>query len=177
MLSDYVSTHRNHNHTNTNMTTIEENIAQNQTDHGDTLVPIHGNTYPIKEQLKALGGRWNANDKVWEVPASLAAEAKAILNAQPLKQPAAPIGSGWLPVKGNTYAVKDVLKAQFNARWDGVSKAWLVHPEKLAAAQAVVDALKGTSAPTKRCWECGCEFSYGQAQRNGGDWRESYCGC
>lgn len=159
------------------MTTIESNIAQNQTEHGDAPVQIRGNTYPIRDQLKALGGRWNADDKVWEVPASTSANALALVKAQPPKQAAPPIGSGWLPVKGNTYAVKDVLKAQYNARWDGASKAWLVAPDKLAAAQAIVEALKGTSAPTKRCWECGCEFTFAQAKRNDGDWRDSYCGC
>lgn len=159
------------------MTTIESNIAQNQTEDGDALVQIRGNTYPIREQLKALGGRWNADDKVWEVPAFNSAEARALAQSQPPKQSAPPVGAGWLPVKGNTYAVKDILKAQFNARWDGASKAWLVAPDKLAAAQNVVEALKGTSAPTKRCWECGCEFTFAQSKRGDADWRDSYCGC
>jgi hypothetical protein len=159
------------------MTTIEQSIEQNQTENGDALVQIRGNTYPIRDQLKALGGRWNPDDKVWEVPASNSAEARALAQSQPPKQAAPPVGSGWLPVKGNTYAVKDILKAQFNARWDGASKAWLVAPDKLTAAQNVVEALKGTSSPTKRCWECGCEFTFGQAKRNDGDWGDSYCGC
>ena len=32
---------------------------------------------------------------------------------------------------------------------------------------------------TKRCWECGCEFTYAECRRNGGDWNENggYCGC
>lgn len=158
------------------MTTIEQTIAQNQTENGDALVQIRGNTYPIRDQLKLLGGRWNADDKVWEVPASTSANALALVKAQPPKQPL-PEVKDWLPVKGNTYAAKDVLKAQFNARWDGVNKAWLVHPDNLASAQAIVDALKGTSSPTKRCWECGKEFTFAQAKRNDGDWRDSYCGC
>lgn len=158
------------------MTTIESNIAQNQTEDGDALVQIRGNTYPIREQLKALGGRWNADDKVWEVPASNSAEALVLAKSQPPKQPL-PEAKDWVPVKGNTYAAKDILKAQFNARWDGVSRTWLVAPDNLADAQRVVDALKGTSAPTKRCWECGKEFTFAQAKRNDGDWRESYCGC
>lgn len=32
-------------------------------------------------------------------------------------------------------------------------------------------------APKKRCWECGCEFTYADAKRNEGDWSDSYCGC
>lgn len=31
--------------------------------------------------------------------------------------------------------------------------------------------------PTQTCWECGCSFTYRECQYNGGDWKESYCGC
>ena len=37
---------------------------------------ITGNTYPIKDQLKALGGCWNAAGKFWEVPDDKEAAAK-----------------------------------------------------------------------------------------------------
>ena len=159
------------------MITIEQSIAQNQTEDGDALVQIRGNTYPVREQLKALfGGKWNANDKVWEVPSSNSHQALALVAAQPPQQPRLDVRD-WVPVKGDTYAAKDILKQQFNARWDGPNKAWLVAPDKLAAAQAIVHALKGTSSPTKRCWECGCEFTFSQAKKNGGEWRDSYCGC
>lgn len=30
---------------------------------------------------------------------------------------------------------------------------------------------------TQTCWECGCDFTYRECQFNGGDWKESYCGC
>lgn len=33
------------------------------------------------------------------------------------------------------------------------------------------------TAATKRCWECGCQFTQHDARSRGGDWRESYCGC
>jgi hypothetical protein len=32
------------------------------------MTTITGNTYPVKDQLKALGGRWNAGAKGWDVP-------------------------------------------------------------------------------------------------------------
>ena len=32
-------------------------------------------------------------------------------------------------------------------------------------------------AETRQCWECGCLFTWADAQNNGGDWSESYCGC
>jgi len=44
-----------------------------------SLVAISGNTYPVKEQLKALGARWNADLKAWMVTADKAEQAKAIV--------------------------------------------------------------------------------------------------
>lgn len=41
---------------------------------------ITGNTYPVREQLKALGGRWDANRKGWNVPAEKAEIACRIVN-------------------------------------------------------------------------------------------------
>jgi hypothetical protein len=42
---------------------------------------ITGNTYPVKEQLKALGGRWNAGAQGWDVPDTKAEEARTIVAA------------------------------------------------------------------------------------------------
>lgn len=48
------------------------------------LTKIAGNTYPVKDQLRALGGKWNATDKCWEVPTDKAGEAqKLVTNAPP----------------------------------------------------------------------------------------------
>ena len=44
-------------------------------------VTITGNTYPVREQLKALGGRWNARAQGWDVPADKADAARALLPA------------------------------------------------------------------------------------------------
>jgi HJR/Mrr/RecB family endonuclease len=41
---------------------------------------IVGNTYPVKDQLRALGGRWNPDQKAWMVPADKAEEAKSLAN-------------------------------------------------------------------------------------------------
>lgn len=42
-------------------------------------VAITGNTYPVKDALKALGGRWNADRKAWMVPADKAVEAQRLV--------------------------------------------------------------------------------------------------
>jgi len=46
-----------------------------------TTVLITGNTYPVKDQIKALGGQWNKAAKGWNVPAERADEARALVNA------------------------------------------------------------------------------------------------
>jgi len=42
-------------------------------------VAIRGNTYPVKEQLKALGARWDAAAKVWRIDESKSAQAQAVV--------------------------------------------------------------------------------------------------
>ena len=56
-----------------------------------SLVAITGNTYPVKEQLKALGARWNAEQKVWMVAENKAAEAQKLVTAAGPKKSFAPI--------------------------------------------------------------------------------------
>ncbi len=48
---------------------------------------ITGNTYPVKEQIKALGGRWNADAQGWSVPDDQAEAARAIVQAAGPAQP------------------------------------------------------------------------------------------
>jgi hypothetical protein len=47
------------------------------------MVAVTGNTYPVKEQLKKLGAKWDAESKCWMVPFHSAAQAKAIVEAAP----------------------------------------------------------------------------------------------
>ena len=45
---------------------------------------ITGNTYPVREQIKALGGRWNKACQGWDVPEANAEAARALVaNAGP----------------------------------------------------------------------------------------------
>ncbi len=43
------------------------------------MIAITGNTYPVKNQLKALGARWNPDQKAWMVREELAAAARQIV--------------------------------------------------------------------------------------------------
>lgn len=53
----------------------------------DNLVAIKGNTYPVKDGLKALGGRWNADEKAWMVPQAHAEAAWALVSGAPKAAP------------------------------------------------------------------------------------------
>ena len=48
-------------------------------------VAISGNTYPVKDQLKAMGARWNAEAKAWMVPAEKAEAARSLVTGAPAK--------------------------------------------------------------------------------------------
>jgi hypothetical protein len=43
-------------------------------------VLITGNTFPHKDALRAMGGKWDAKATGWKVPAAKAAEARALVN-------------------------------------------------------------------------------------------------
>lgn len=43
------------------------------------MTPIHGFTFPLRHQLKAMGGRWDAARRCWLVPDARADEARALV--------------------------------------------------------------------------------------------------
>ncbi len=51
-----------------------------------TAVLITGNTYPVKEEIKALGGRWNKQGQGWVVPVAVAAQAQALVDNAPERE-------------------------------------------------------------------------------------------
>ena len=48
-----------------------------------TAVLITGNTFPVKDQIKALGGKWDAESKGWRVPADKADSAQKLVTNAP----------------------------------------------------------------------------------------------
>jgi len=50
-------------------------------------VAITGNTFSVKDELKALGGRWNPEQKAWMVPDDKADQARALVNKAPKSTP------------------------------------------------------------------------------------------
>ena len=52
-------------------------------------VALSGNTYPVKEALKALGAHWDKEQRAWLIAASKAAHAQALIDNQQNQLPAA----------------------------------------------------------------------------------------
>lgn len=55
-----------------------------------TLYRIEGNSYPVRDQLKALGAKWDGKDKHWWIHQDRLEEAKAIVAKVPPKEPYKP---------------------------------------------------------------------------------------
>lgn len=50
----------------------------------------------------------------------------------------------------------------------------------VAAANTQPAQFDCTRKPTdvvQVCWECGCEFTWKECKRDGGNWSDNYCGC
>jgi len=93
------------------------------------LVRITGNTYPVKDQLKRLGARWNGAEKCWMVHPDDADAAWALVGGTKVAAPVAPAAS---PSSVNW---SDEQKAIF---------AWFA----LGAGNMVVQARAGTGKTT-----------------------------
>lgn len=48
---------------------------------------ITGNTYPVRDKIKALGGTWDKFAKGWHVPDDKAAEARLLVVGAPPSRP------------------------------------------------------------------------------------------
>lgn len=48
-----------------------------------TLYRIEGNSYPVRDQLKALGARWDGKDKHWWIHQDRLKEAQEIVGKAP----------------------------------------------------------------------------------------------
>ena len=52
----------------------------------EDFVPIRGNTYPVKDKLKEMGGRWNAEEGCWYVPRSKKMSAEVLAQQNSYEQ-------------------------------------------------------------------------------------------
>lgn len=74
---------------------------------------ITGNTYPVKDQLKALGAKWDAEKKCWMITADKAAQAQQIVTGAK----SSPRRYTGAPMSYRSLSRPDV-QARMQAAWD-----------------------------------------------------------
>jgi hypothetical protein len=130
-------------------------------DDGQALVAIPGNTYPVREELKALGATWDKEGRTWRIAPEKLALARAVVENQgkaapethlaakreaalnttidsltdPFEEEAS--GPPLVAITGNTYPVKDALKA-IGATWNTEKRTWMIAEKKAEYARAIV---------------------------------------
>lgn len=127
----------------------------------EDLVAIPGNTYPVREELKALGATWDKEGRTWRIAPEKLALARAVVENQGKAAPETHIaaqreaarttdvdamvdpfeeespGAQLVPITGNTYPVKDALKA-IGATWNTEKRSWMIAESKAEYARAIV---------------------------------------
>lgn len=71
-------------------------------------VAISGNTYPVKDALKAIGAKWDADNKCWTITSTKVDEARKIVANAPEQAPATP---------GVCLKCKGSVKAPYTICW------------------------------------------------------------
>jgi hypothetical protein len=84
------------------------------------------------------------------------------------------------------FACKWVKRYEAREQWDGRRYSGRTETvyQTVAKIRAFIERSKSNdaakqngTAETKRCWECGRQFTQHDARTNDGDWSDSYCGC
>ena len=135
----------------------------NQTSVPPDLLPVPGDTFALREELKALGAVWDKAEKVWRIIpdklrlATALVENQALLPPQPkgtatLADPFEQEASGPRRVRltkqdGATYEALDVLRV-VGATWDKEDRRWTIREERADYARAVLKAVSGHAPPT-----------------------------
>ena len=79
---------------------------------------VTGNTFPVKDQIKALGGRWDGTKKCWNVPDDKFDAAMALVTG------AGPKGSYVAPTGGGpTYSAPRARRAWRPCGYPGCNRA------------------------------------------------------
>ncbi len=87
------------------------------------MTAISGNTYPVKDAIRALGGKWNKDDKAWMVPDDKAEEARALVaqapkSTMPVKDRIASAARKRGETPGRCYSCGDACKFPYTECWD-----------------------------------------------------------
>lgn len=115
-----------------------------------------GHTYPVRHDIRNMGGKWDADRKAWWVGKAKLDEAKSLVSRISRVIESAPASHGWAEIHGNTYPVRDELKG-LGGRWNSERKVWEVPAAAYQRAKAIVDGARSSRSrrSSYRCRGCG----------------------
>lgn len=122
-----------------------------------TMVAVTGNTYPVKDELKQLGARWDNTARVWMVPQTMLARAQAIVARGPL-----PNNPPWTTPGRQS--------------GPGVSTQREHETAEEQRFREYQQSARRSRIETRVCWECATPFTEADAAMNG-VWEDYWCGC
>ena len=135
-----------------------------------TYVPLSRslNTYPVKEELKTLGAKWDALNKQWLVPDSAFQQAHVIIKRGVANT--TPPASAWTSSRFGGLAdddeIDDSLSGKGFAPWN-----WRDNSTQKPGAPPQIRLEQRT------CWECGKAADHPTFTEKGGSWDDYWCGC
>jgi hypothetical protein len=109
------------------------------------MLPLKGKTYPIRDQLRAMGGEFDKGSNVWMIPADRIAEARKLIASgtiSPQQRPQKSLETSVPQMDVGT--LKAVMQAQFNrisdevqynGRWDDAAERKIIDFSARIAAQ------------------------------------------
>lgn len=106
------------------------------TTQADGTILVGGSTYPHKDTLKALGGRWNPSTRSWILPVGCDISALNAINAAFVSDLVPTSESSIRRLSGiGTFSIRDQIK-KAGGRWDPTTKEWIVPADFVLPARA-----------------------------------------
>ena len=154
---------------------------------------ITGNTYPVRAQIKALGGKWDSLSKAWLVPDDKEEQAKALVaKAVPQQQPLGdsngqPTASGpcYTKLKNGAWGVRlpgtatvgqtiSVVTKAGKTKSEVVEAVLWAGPDKLSGQPIALCSIKGGDPNV--CKVCGHKATnkYGDVIYRSGECRDCF---
>jgi len=92
---------------------------------------VTGNTYDCKSEIKEAGGRWNADSKGWDAPASSLNKMKAVFDGMDIKLSVKPLKGGSSSSSSSSFATSSSkTKSSSSSGGGDLSKTQLSNIEK-----------------------------------------------
>jgi len=132
------------------------------------MVPLSRSlqTYHVKDEIKALGGKWDHINKQWMVPETAFAAAHSVIQRGP-KNVTPPVSGATFTTSRFAGLADDMTFEEYQRMsWSDYNarQRTAPHPTSLAVVK-------------RACWECAKQFTEPEFGSRRGSWEDYWCGC